>query len=807
MPGFYNIIVPTTRDDRNIVLNPSFENGTTPWSGTTGGGLVFGITSDSQAFGAWCGTVASAGDGPGMTTSVTLGSGTFYTASAYVKMVGIAGGSAQIALGGTSYRTHIGSDWQRISVGTLATSTAARTLAVQRFGAIPVMYVDGVQCEAGSTTTTYIDGDQGAGYLWEGEPHASMSLRTAEVRTGGSVYPLTDLGFMVLEHDGVGMPDVTAVTQDYALIPGAFYQRTQTNPRSFLLTGLMSGTTFQDLHAIRQRVINTIKPDGVSTPQPFRIIYTGAGGSVYIDGVYDSGMQLKTPEGFSETAAVRFIAPEPYWQTILDRGTSLVPLQVIGSVNYLLKRDANWQWGTLGTAGTTTNGAITALGYRNGTVFVGGGFTTIGGTASGRLGMYLPTGSFGTLGGTVGGGTVRAIAPLPSGTVVFGGDWTLISGLTNTRFVGQWSSAGFGTIFGGTVSGTVLGLARLATGQVGVAGSYTYDANNRHFMLWDSVNAYVQPSATINEPLLAIAGGQDFRVYVGYNGLELGTATAGGTRFWGVAQYNLTGVAGWGSMGSGIGQGADSAERVDAITVGPSGRAFAVGHFASAGGQAAQNIAAWTAPAWASVGGTLGDADADFDPEVNAVVIEPRTGLIYAGGDRATPQVNIGGLAGTWSTFGFPRARENVMAMLFTPDRSLYVALSNVGIGTTSAVTRVINPGNAETPVRVRVTAPPTTPAIIDHLVNATNDRMIFFGGPTAPIAPGDNAVLVTAPGSVSYSSPTRDNRLNDIVPGSNLSEWVLMAGTNYVSTYVTPASARVDLWFKPKFWSNDGTA
>jgi MFS family permease len=48
--------------------------------------------------------------------------------------------------------------------------------------------------------------------------------------------------------------------------------------------------------------------DAVTPQQPTRFWYTGAGGTVQIDAVYDAGLEFGQPSGYMENVAARFIA-------------------------------------------------------------------------------------------------------------------------------------------------------------------------------------------------------------------------------------------------------------------------------------------------------------------------------------------------------------------------------------------------------------------------------------------------------------------------------------------------------------------
>lgn len=807
MPGFYSIVVPVG-ERRNLITNPSFEIGTAGHAITSSG--VVGSTSNTQAFGAWCGSIVPGANGTAgwQSPTWTAGNGTAYGWSFYGSfpvgstfIVGIGDSSGNNLQTGTLVGTGGGS-WHRY-VGSYTESTgASRRISLRKNNSAvtTAFYIDAVQVEAGSVTT-YLDGDQGQGYTWDGQPHASTSLRDASVRTGGSVYNLGDLGFTVLDAQGVGMPDVNVVIQDYGYLDGGFYQRTRANSRSFILTGLMSGTTWQGLHAIRQRVIDTIRPDLTANPQPFRILYTGAGGSVQIDCVYDSGLTYGGWNGFAEQAAMRLIAPDPYWTTITEQGTSLAPFTSLGSTNHIAYRDSLGRWGTLGQNGTTiarnTAGMfIQSLAINSSNVLaVGGSFGSVGGTTgAGNFGVYQ-NGTFGTIAsslfgmcgnlafdifgtlwgfdygiagytgsgwvvtttigatgwGTPAGGSV-ALSPQGNNTLYSknGSTFVLLPasltvGGTATRAVAFNNGARWGTLTGGTVDAAydaVFAGDRLVISGPSLAGGSACGSSFMAF--WrDGVFGTIPMSTGRFISPLSVAVLPSQVVIVG------GIGTIGAGSVLNVAQTNLADVT---AMSVGLGTSSNSF--VLKVAVSPKGDAWAAGAFRSAGSAypLPSGLARWTGASW-----------------VQSDITLPSPGTV------------------------------NTMA--FDTSGGLYVAGSFIGTATAASVVQLNIIGGAAVSPRLVLRGSTTGTAQVFQLNNNSLDTELFFN-----LAVQANEVITVAlsPGSVSATSLQRGNVLNSILPGSNLAKWQLLPGTNYVSFFADNSSLRADLIYRPRFWSND---
>jgi hypothetical protein len=811
MPGFYSIIVPVG-DRRNLMTNPSWEIGTAGHAITSSG--VVGSTSNTQAFGAWCGSIVPGANGTAgwQGPTWTAGNGTAYGWSFYGSfpvgssfIVGIGDSSGNNLQTGTLVGTGGGS-WHRYVGSYTESAGATRRISLRKNNSAvtTAFYIDAVQVEVGSVTT-YIDGDQGVGYTWDGQPHASTSLRAASVRTGGSVYNLGDLGFTVLDAQGVGMPDVNVVVQDYGYLDGGFYQRTRANSRSFILTGLMSGTTWQDLHAIRQRVIDVIKPDLTPNPQPFRILYTGAGGSVQIDCVYDSGLTYGGWNGFAEQAAMRLIAPDPYWTTITEQGTSLTAFTNLGSANHVAYRDSLGRWGTLGAAGVTISGftqneAVRSLAFTNGTLFVGGRFMTAGGTRAPGVALYANN-AWGTLtGGSVdNGGTpsILSIAINAAGTVVVGGEFTSTAGTTGARYVAQWTGV-WGSLTGGTVDQNTTKVTFLPTGTLMVGGPFTSSGGTtgaRYISQWTGVWGSLT-GGTLSDSVSDITYGPDGALYVAGGFITAGGTTANGAARWGGA---------WGTLGSGINTAAGA---LSAFAFDNRGILYGGGQFGTIGGVVTPNIGAWNGAQWASLAQGIGSGTASMF--VEAIITSPKIivgGAFSYAGSVITPDALAQWTGGAWVpldiTLGAVGAGTLKIAAI-VPDGTggIYIGGFFFGTARAAVVTPIVLSNNsAQTPVRIRMRAPSSGTARVFQFNNQTNNNALFFN---TVLQSGETLTIDTVAGSAAAVSSYRSNMISAIIPGSNIAKWNLGAGTNYISFFADNNAMQTDIFYRPRFWSND---
>ncbi len=808
MAGFWSVILPVQKV--NFVTNPSGEYGTATW-GTVSAGTV-GTTSQYQQFGAWAGSYAPTSNtncGALVQVGTALAAGD-YTISAYVRgangipyrlAIAARGGAA---LGSTTFTG--GGTWQRYSFGyTEVGGAPARDVWITKANSndTSAIYFDGVQVEAGSVTT-YIDGEED-GCLWLGAPQASMSLRDDQVRTGGSVIPLSDLGFAVDTMAGVGMPPIQNTAQSYALTDGAQFQRSRAAERPFTLTSYINGpgggTALQGLHEARRTFINTIKPDLVTPQQPIRFQYTGAGGTTVIDAIYDGGMDFGALDGFMENAAVRFVAYDPYWYTATQQGTALAPRTAIGSVHNIVNRSPLGKWGTMNGGALNASYGVAAFAERNGTLFVGGDFNSAGGTTMPSIGFWVPSAqTWGSLGGGPT-GTVETMAITPSGTLYFGGVFLGVAGTAGARRLAQYANGAFGTLIGGTVDGEVTTIQYNPSGTLLVGGGFSSAAGTtaRYAAQWVN-NAWGtlngQHNGTINDFVMASTLGLDGKFYIGGMFTQAGAHAAPYIAFW---------ANSFGTLGSGLNG------TTQALTTAPDGQIVVGGTFTTAGGVSASNAAVWNGVQFSALGSGLLYTTTPSQLKVYGAHVD-KSGAIrlgglfnYAGGINlpdSLAQYN----GGAWVPFDIDLPGQTLINVFYTsPTGELYVGGTFNGTAQAASVGTIVNSGMAAVYPTLRMRNIGTTTTRVFQIGNATTGDNIYF---YIALLSGEEATLDLSPGQRSFTSSFRGNVFNQIIPGSNLATWRLLPGTNYVSFFAAADTLDISLYWTPRAWSIDqGTA
>ena len=810
------------KETTNLFSNPSGEFGTSGWTFVES--AVIGTSSAFQQFGAWSIDVAPGLNGTcGVQSPAwTASNGSAYSVQARIR--GVNGVPYRMAVansvgagfisGGTITFTG-GGTWHHYSIAFTEPTGAARTLVVTKnaSGDVNHFYVDGVQSELGSITT-YIDGDQPGG-TWTGAQHASTSIRSGQYRGGGSVIALADLGLSVDQFPGAGMPPIEDSAQSYAITDGAQFQRQRAAQRKFTLTAKpIVGTSLGDFHVTRRTLIDVFKPDLVTPQQPIRFLYVGGQGTVQVDAYYDKGLELGNMDGIiAENAAISFNAYDPYWYAPTQQGTTLSPRTNIGSVNYIAKRSPYGVWGTLGAVGTTVQTATggtaiirTLTINSGGTVYIGGRFGSVGGTAYPNTGIYNPSiNTFGTLlGGTVtAAGTVNAFALSPNGTLYIGGAQLDDAGGTSARGISYWNGAAFGTLGPGTLNfgagpADIFSLLYSPLGSLFIGGLIDRAGGTvvGDICFWNggfgSLIGDISGVSGVDDNVWALSYTPNGRLYMGGQFKFVGGTAGTAMGFW---QNNAFGTMGGVSNGS-----------VFALAQSDNQTLYEGGEFGNLGGVSALRIAKWNGVQQAPVG-------SGANTSIYALAQDPSNDNIIAGG----PMGAIGGLImrgglAAWTGASWTRGDIDiqfpggvygtVFAIASAPDNTLYIAGRWFGTQNAASVGTIVNSGRSVVYPTLRVRSLATSGTVeFYQMVNTLTDEAIYFN---TALLPGEQAVLTLQPGQRSYQSSFRGNIFGQILPGSNLASFALRPGINYVSFFSNSDQIEASLYWTPRSWSID---
>ena len=297
-------------------------------------------------------------------------------------------------------------------------------------------------------------------------------------------------------------------------------------------------------------------------------------------------------------------------------------------------RVAHWNgmsWSPLGTG--TSNGmndnvyALTVA--SNGEVYVGGQFTTAGGTIANRVARWNGT-AWNPLGSSLDNGIndgLFAVAVAGNGDVYVGGYFTQVGGVLANR-IAKWNGNAWSALGAGANNGannTVYALAVAGNGDVYAGGAFSTVGGMAagRVARWNGTAWSALGTGTangVNNTVHALAAAGNGDVYVG--GLF---TTAGGVAASNVAKWNGTA---WASLGTGLTGGAPPAA-VWALAVAGNGDVFAGGNFTTAGGTGASAVARWNGTAWSPLGAGI---TANGTAGIVYTLAITSTGELYAGG-------------------------------------------------------------------------------------------------------------------------------------------------------------------------------
>jgi hypothetical protein len=334
--------------------------------------------------------------------------------------------------------------------------------------------------------------------------------------------------------------------------------------------------------------------------------------------LYVGGM-LTTAGGVSASRVAKWNSTTSTWSALGSGVSSWAPLAIVvsGSDVYVggdfptaggvtVNNIAKWNittstWSTLGSgvSGAPSNhqGQVSMLAIKEGELYMGGLFTTAGGTSASNLAKW--SGSSWSAIGSSGANTVHnaSTAFAVIGTDLYlGGDFTTIGGISANR-IAKWNGSSWSTL-GSGLNGKVTALAASGS-DLYVGGSFTTaggsSANN--IAKWNSTTStWSALGSGVNNQVSALAvSGND--LYVGGN-----FTTAGGNSANYVAKWNAT-TSTWSALGSGVG-GSVNALAVNGSDLYVGGGFTTVDGIGSSG----KYIAKWDGSSWSALGSTASSA-------------------------------------------------------------------------------------------------------------------------------------------------------------------------------------------------------
>lgn len=252
----------------------------------------------------------------------------------------------------------------------------------------------------------------------------------------------------------------------------------------------------------------------------------------------------------------------------------------------------------------------------NGTLYVGGQFTSAGTTTASNVAMWDGS-SWSALGsgvtGTSNSGQVQALAVDSQGNVYAGG-WFTTAGGSSANYIAKWNGATWSAL-GTGLNSAVTSLAVDGNDTLFAGGWFTVagGASAQYIAKWNG-SAWSALGSGVNSSVRALAVDGAGQLYVGGD-----FSTAGGVTANRIARWSGTA---WANMGSGGNVGVNGS--VYSLAIDSSGNVFAGGSFTSAGGVSANRVAKWNGTSWSALG-------AGTDGAVQSLTVDS-SGNLYGGG-------------------------------------------------------------------------------------------------------------------------------------------------------------------------------
>lgn len=777
------------------------------------------------------------GSGEGAQTAVITGllANTTYVASVYVKVAaGLSSATLYITLreldvssaliGDTNSAAVVvnaGDDWIRLSVSRAfgASGVRARVYVRTNVTQARTFLVDAAQLEAGSSATTYLDGDgdYSGGYAWIGTRHASISTRAGWVRGGGAIVDLDTLGYGVEEVSGAGLPTINHLAIPYGAVPGQSFQRNTIGARNFKLKLWVKGATLPALHAARAAFINAIKVDAVYPQQPLTLQYSG--GAKLLEIKCHALSYGNDPfAALTSGGDLILVADNPFWRVPGNSTVNISPLLTLADATGIVMRSSTGIWSAMaGGINVGAGAAFCGCIGPDGKIYIGGGFAAVynGAGASSSLtvnniAVYDPTtGQWAALNGGVN-GTVRALAFDAAGTLYAAGSFSTANGATatSTKYFAKWNGSAWSAVLNySSVGGGSTGVYAMHIG----ADGWIYLGGN--FTNWDGIAAadYIVRYSVVGAAYGAMG--------TGTNGLVLALAvdrtntylyaggqftTAGGvasTAY--IARWNLRTVA-WESLG-GTAVNLD----VEKIVVDNSNYVYATGYFTTP----AAFIARYNGRDWVAMSTGLSGLVAG-QLSGNTLAVDALDGSIIVGGQFTTAGgVNVTDSLARWTGSVWQPLEIDlptdpfVQAIISGLNGVLILAHGSVGSATIPGSTQTLQNGaSSSAAAAAKPVIRLTGPGAIEQIYCFTTLLGIFFNGLT--LQAGEVLTINLTGNRVQVTSTWRGNCIGYVASGSDLVNWHIPPGISTVwvkfATGTTTGATEASIAFVENYWSYD---
>lgn len=759
----------------NLCTNPSIETGTTGWS--TSGTNTIAQSSDYSFYGVYS-LKATYQDNTTLAFFNITVLEAQHVFSAYVYIPSDwDGGAIRIVQGSfgsstqddtTNYQTTTTGQWTRISIiwtpaaGDLSGNIQITTASAPTAGKF--IYIDAVQAEQNSYVTTYLDGSL-QGCYWNGTPNASTSTRKELEATGGKLLDLADdLGFLVMEQDGTGMPPVDNIRSSLALRPGDLFEAQTIRSRSFSIVGSIIGTSPTNFHSQKGNLVSVLSPNTVKINQRSQervLRYTGGTNDKEISAVYDGGLESGLRQGWAEQdIKLRLFAADPFFRGTGENGVVLDSNDDVTLTTLAGKQSGVWSGlGPPDASGTYTD--VRALLVYNNVLYVGGNFLNFDNIANADyiVSYDISAGTYSAL-STGADGIVYALAKDSSGNIYAGGAFANIGGSAYAN-IAVWDGSTWSDINGETNTGTVYAIYIDNAGNLYVGGNFTnWDTTGANYIAkFDGAN-WSSMGTDPNGIVRAITSDSAGNIYIGGD-----FTTAGGNTVNYVSVY--TG-SDWQVLGSGMNSS------VYALQFNSAGSLYATGDFSTADGNSAAGIAYWNGYTWLPLGGGING---------NGRALGIYGDLIYAGGaiTGAGDLDFIDAISiwngSTWVPLDFNHLTSIIVyAIAVDQNGDLYIGTDEDSVAQVGGSTTVTYTGTERSYPTIKISWTGGTSAKLISIANETTGAQLYFN---YDLLLNEVLTIDTRPAYQSVVSNFRGNVYSSLLPNSDFGQFYLLHGNS----------------------------
>jgi hypothetical protein len=378
-------------------------------------------------------------------------------------------------------------------------------------------------------------------------------------------------------------------------------------------------------------------------------------------------------------------------------------------------RRTNGQWALLGS-GFNAAVSVVKADPKRGRVYFGGSFTTANGVTVNGICYWNGT-TFVAMGGATkgvaGGSTgVRAIAIAPNGDVWVGGDFTSAGGSTADGLA-RWNNAtDTWTVFtNGTPGDIIFALAIDSQGNVYGGGAFiNWDGNANEDRIWKYNGSVFSALGTgMNEYVSTLEIDSSDNLYAG--GLF---TTAGGTTVNYIAKWN---GSAWSALSSGM-----SAE-VFWIFYMRNGNLAVGGNFTTAGGVSASRIAIWNGSTFYPLGSGVNGSVTRIVERDNGNILA--AGGFSTAGNLTTTDRLAEWNGSTWTNLDcdFPGSPTVYFDEMYG---NLYIGFTTTGAATVSGLTTVTNNGTERAYPVITIVGPSSASATLIWLENQSTGQIWY---------------------------------------------------------------------------------